>query len=127
MNLSREEIENMPAGREMDALIATRIIGWKIDDLTAISPTGSRNARIPHGDWWLEYYSTNIAAAWEVVEWMRENGFSFMLIEHADPNGDYIIEFWRRDNLDEPQRLSCRFEEAPLAICRAALLATLEK
>lgn len=67
--MTKEEIEAMPAGREMDALIAERLFNCKIicRHDGSISEWGAgetrkfRDAQIPH-------YSTDIAAAWQVIE-----------------------------------------------------------
>ena len=40
MNLTREQIEAMPAGREMDALIATEVMGWAPSCNIADGPKG---------------------------------------------------------------------------------------
>jgi hypothetical protein len=99
----------MKAGRELDALIAEKVMGWKprqskhgywnldgpngehftdIDrrDYTAQydKETGQKVQQAP---WWeyfwdeIPFYSTNIADAWEVVEKLgRWRGFDFMLV-----------------------------------------------
>jgi len=66
-----EEINEMPAGREMDELIATKIFGW----LTARLTRGLWN---PKNHDSIHYscdepdevlpYSTDIAAAWQIIE-----------------------------------------------------------
>jgi hypothetical protein len=116
MKLTREEIENKPAGRELDMLIAL-IDGWKLDDLTAVSPSGSRNDRTRHGDdHWLEYYSTDMSAVWNVAEkiFCGQGGFGITVysgrcaFSWAPNNGD-IYEF-------------VEAETAPLVISRALLI-----
>lgn len=117
--MKREEILNMPAGREMDALIGEYVFGWKKGTFPVYEPMKSK-----HGDYIVRpiaQYSTDIAVAWEVVEWIQKNGYSFELTEHADPQGDYILQVWRRDM--ERDDFIARAETVPLAICRAALLA----
>lgn len=125
---TREEILNMPAGREMDALIATKVMGWKVDDLTATSPTGSSNSRIPHGDEWLEYYSTDMTTAWLVVEKLMHDGFIWKSNgNEACGNLIYSFSFAKNDDGYEDyfQTYDSGITEnnLPLAICRAALLA----
>lgn len=100
--MNADEIRNMPAGREMDELIARRVMG--------IKPP-------PSSDVWLVLpYSTDIAAAWEVVEKMGDKfddlergtgGFYMVTVYPGNPNMPIVV----------------RGETAPLAICRAALLA----
>jgi len=103
-------ILNMPASREMDAWIA-EIVGWVIEDFTAISPRGSKWARNAHGDDdWLPYYSTDISAAWEVVD-----KYTDAVVEKVGDH--YCVNLFVS---------SACAETAPLAICRAALFAVME-
>lgn len=85
----------MNAGRELDALVAEKVMGWTWDENTAWSPTGSRNARVADGDlwWWLPPYSTDIAAAWEVVERIRERWELTIDSSHRDPFNEYSLEW----------------------------------
>ena len=85
MKMSKEEILRMPAGREMDALVAEKIFGWKwIEGLlpwghpSLISPEHDRqetrsfiytDKRKPSGTF--PKYSTEVAAAWEIVEMIK--------------------------------------------------------
>jgi hypothetical protein len=101
--MSRDEILNMPAGREMDALVATEIMGREME------------------------YSTDIAAAWEVVLHEMGKGGCPNLVN--DDDGHWALSFDGTNNIpctvqtsfiDDP-RLWC--DTAPLAICKAALLA----
>ena len=122
--MNRKEILEMPAGREMDALIAEKVIGWRIDELTAYSPSGSSCARHPKGDWWLNYYSTNMDAAWEIVEKFVSKGYGVHVYRHGDWNDKNGKRYWQ-------SYMDFRFpivdaDTAPLAICRAALLAVMD-
>jgi len=80
-------------------------------------------SRVPH-------YSTNLAAAWQVVEWMVNNGGCPALI--YDDNGHWALTedgFQMVPTGDEPQSLSTTFwieadqwyDTAPEAICREFL------
>jgi hypothetical protein len=123
LKMMRDKILNTPAGREMDMLIAVQVMGWVLTDVSAYSPTGSAWARNVHGDDdWLEYYSTDIAAAWKLVEKLcNETGCDVVRVCKRDPE---IFAEW-----------SCNFgrgfeafgNTAPLAICRAALLVVLNQ
>jgi hypothetical protein len=98
--MTREEILNMPAGREMDALIAERVFKTTEDD-----------------DWGsdgLLSFSTDIAAAWQVVEKLKPN---YPLLDM------YCIGDWASSFGDGEWGYGYA-ETAPLAICRAALIAT---
>ena len=127
--MTREEILKMEAGREMDCAIAEEIFGWKI--LTKIPPliwinnpadkaNGGYGNRVPH-------YSTDIAAAWEVVKKLvsiEEEGFTKWQVV-IDSDG---INRWIADFKDDPlHTTNCSAPTAPLAICRAALLAIMKE
>ena len=66
------KIAELAAGRELDAFVAEKIMGWEVVGLDRDrtgwygKPPGVQAVfRIPH-------YSTQISAAWEVVEKMKE-------------------------------------------------------
>jgi hypothetical protein len=107
--MTREQILAMEAGEAMDNLVAERVMGWV--------------SRSIGGPWW--YPSTYIAPVWQVADKM---GAGFNLVRATNDAGEIV---W-----------GCRYEHpedengccvsiawaptAPLAICRAALLQTLE-
>jgi hypothetical protein len=147
MDLTREQIENMAAGREMDALVAEHVMGFR-----AVGYYGPTKPNGMHQDYerfetaaqameryvqhWPEYsrpaevdlchwkenwgplfvgeYSTDIAAAWDVVDALQA-GLCFEL--RRRPDGGFWCWFG--------ERMSAEAESAPLAICRAALLSRL--
>ena len=99
-------IDEMPAGRELDALVAEKVMGW--------DHYPSKHEIVPA-------YSTDIAAAWEVVEKMRSDDWWAQI---AQDNTDiWDAKLWR----GEPDRWFPTMETygnaptAPLAICRATL------
>lgn len=128
----------MKAGRELDALVAERVMEWASIEMRhspggVVSPEppmgfdtrGNRYASIPR-------YSTDIASAWEVVEKVLQDHGDYDFAIVADYLGGVI---WRAsfsaDDLvandssgmppvftDGPDGLT-----APLAICIAALRA----
>lgn len=53
--MQAEDVDKMQAGREMDALIAEKVMGYRAADIVSVPE-----------------YSTHIAAAWQVVERMRK-------------------------------------------------------
>jgi hypothetical protein len=126
--MTRDEIMKMAAGPEMDKAVV-RLMGWKFL-LT------SRNGKVEHwedgdGDWFgvgesrltrLWSPSTDIAAAWEVVEKVRTLGFEWSFDSNGGSGGVFR---WRAivwvDDLSPD--FKARDAEMPLAICRAALLA----
>lgn len=117
-------IDAMEAGPEMDDAVAERVFGYVIDRFVFEYDGFFKECRV-----WVDKdgkkhnpkpYSTDIDAAWEVVEKMRELG-------HFDCGSPYrcgqrvIGAWWARfgSNLADP----CTAYTAPLAICRAALKA----
>jgi hypothetical protein len=109
----------LDAGRELDALIAEKVMGWKVNGHDSYyrwwgSPPGwkePQSVEIPH-------YSTAIAAAWTVVEklglWV----------------GPFVKgEWWCFQSVADYLN-SRNISKAPsgqLAICRAALTALAQK
>ena len=102
--------------REIDRLIAERVMGWT--NLYAqgarfgTSPKGKSHSIIPP-------YSTDMSAAWEVVEKLRQSGYQGKL-DWATPELGYECYFWSSSL--PPNEMQCpRTQTAPLAICLAAL------
>ena len=132
--MTRDEILNMPAGREMDALIAEkvfgiiwdetrcRICGWPIAESIekgctkedcSMRPRPKRRAD-EHSN-----FSTNIAAAWLVVEHPT-------FVRFAVDREIYRGELYHISCATKTNSFSIWAPSAPLGICRAALLATLD-
>lgn len=147
--MSEDEIRQMRAGREMDALVAQLIMGlipcekWYYANFGAgggpVSVKGPCNhdncypasERLPFGG--PRHYSTDIAAAWEVLEEMnrRENRNGVYAAPHYGNieffDGDYIVKIQGRIPSDTGGVVNATGDTAPLAICRAALLAVTEE
>lgn len=104
----------MKAGRELDALIAEKVMGWeRLEKI--LHPPGpyEMNAwgnMIPH-------YSTDIDAAWEVVEKMHSMRLQTSIITTEKGVSVTIDEFY----CHSPDETIA--ETAPHAICLAALKA----
>lgn len=143
--MTDDEIDAMQAGREMDALIAEKVTGWKAQHLPgkcdgkyfircgACGAYGHGNCygngegqiQIKCGEHvscWekaeLPAYSTEIAAAWKIVEKMHMTvytpGSSYSSGEYDSfSRGLYAAETQDGENGDG--------DTAPLAVCRAAL------
>jgi len=90
----------MKAGRELDALIAERVMG----EMWGVGP--NLEDTLPH-------YSTQIADAWLVVEKMRP------YFEIYCDGGGWVARFGWAD----AGTLAAYADTAPLAICLAALKA----
>lgn len=109
----------MNAGRELDALIAEKVMGFETVNFKSSDPheiivtkdaEGNMRMAVP-------FYSTDIAAAWEVVEKLRDtwaielhgrDGAWSCLVEEGDEVTAHFIAIAEADT-------------APLAICLAAL------
>ena len=111
-------IDDMPAGREMDALVAEKVMGyehckdpaeyWGIPDAPKDNKNWKHYSRIFFGD--PPKFSTDIAAAWEVVE--KLDGYA--RDEFHDIMGDECAmrDLWELTS-----------KKAALTICYAALQA----
>ena len=107
----------MKAGRELDALIAEKVMGWKVnyDNWTVAKPHFSKPdtfwcVSLKAGDWAAFTPSTQIADAWLVVEKLIGQ-YEFMV--QAIDGERWIAVFFHEAEADT----------APLAICLAALKA----
>lgn len=92
MSVTPTEIDALEAGRELDALVAEKVMGWQVietDDCNGIdnywlSKDGQHVWLLPHDfEAALPSYSTDIAAAWAVVEKMVADGWDWK----ASPDG----------------------------------------
>jgi hypothetical protein len=130
----------MEAGRELDALIAEKVMGWRCVDKEAADRSAGAfwendtpcfyrsgiSVVVMHKDGSSDGWrpSFDIAAAWLVVERFRQDGYLFALIsdDREEPR-DYAAEFRKYDsNIGETTYLNGqRASTAPLAICLAAL------
>ena len=131
-------IDEMPAGRKMDALVAERVMGFRreVDDTSdyngvrhgneVLIPPGEtldslrdmlpRKGEIPFGYFVTARYSTDIAAAWQVVERITQPPLT---AEEAERAANTRFGFW----WDEANLWAYSAPEAALLICRAALKA----
>lgn len=105
--MTTEDVDKMEAGRELDLLIIKAVFGLEPQEcMVGGHPRGcTGNITYPP-------YSTDIAAAWQVVEKTR-------LFTHCDItqlDDKWAISNWANDS-------SVEADTAPLAICRAALKA----
>ena len=130
----------MKPGRELDALVAEKVIG--VDDVNFRCPQcgghhfGSDFTKLidlhvchrpPYGCGWsgaimeaVPEYSTDIAAVWEVVEKLRGKGLRLRLVEYMD--GFYAV--FAAMAIDTVPWQAEQVETAPTAMCLAALKVT---
>jgi len=109
--------DEMPAGREMNDAVAHRVMGWEFHANAGWYTPGmwefNPARRAAPCDW---SPSTDIAAAWEVVEKLDDGNLIFSLLRYGAG--------WRVGFMDDGNmRGSASGDTAPLAICRAALKA----
>lgn len=130
--MTRDEILSMPAGCEMDALIADKVMGWERVGIDGWKTQyGLRTIELTsYGSF---HPSTDVAAAWEVVERIREKQTEIRIrgMEWYD-GGGWIVEIM--DILSKKVQYKSYVEvtgpkrgipNVCLAICRAGLLAVL--
>ena len=139
-HLVRNAIEHMPAGRGMDYLVATWIMGQT--DFTHLHPQYVEGVTEDGQDGWngficprcgasegdtrqcMKYYSTDLRAVWEVVEHLQQPGedweyyFSLERTTSSKINPNWIARVGGTEDITG--------ETIPLAICRAALLAVID-
>ena len=121
------KIDEIPAGREMDALIAEKVMGWKPVPINHWLPEGKGRGDKPCL-WLFNHHpqygeqtrsmcdfrpSTDISAAWEVAERIYQKGAQFS-VKIGRPGG---WRAWVGLNVGS----DAVAPTAPLAICRAAL------
>jgi len=144
--VKREEIHVMEAGRELDALVAERVMGWTQRNTYAGPQWYDQDGPVGRGatfqdektGTWLGWQpSLKIADAWEVVEALRARRRNLILNDGTHHPPTYEVQA----GIDEHGPWAfCAFEieggingrcaramTAPLAICRAALLTTLSE
>jgi len=127
----------MEAGRELDALVAEKVMGWSSQADGLYWDAGNHRTRLVLGsiiakkrdEMGLENAhgfvfapSTNIADAWEVVRKM-----GMVLIENSgeafgQPD-EWNVQFVGHDSEGEPHWVSASASTCELAICLAALKA----
>lgn len=120
-------VDEMEAGRELDALIAQHVMGCKVlgSAMTGFfcgcSPETHRDK-----DSFLPRFSADIAAAWEIVEKIKATSSRGYVLDFI--RGEWTVGLRACGDAGEPELYGpdagCA-EEAPLAICRAALKAAL--
>lgn len=113
------------AGRELDARIAEAVFGYTLDyefaDLHVPPAPHVKELRDQYDEWGvLPHYSSDIAAAWLVVEALRARG-----IWLEELSGRYEESYRAGFSWRDPARgmlyRQAMAATAPLAICRAAL------
>jgi hypothetical protein len=105
----------LPAGRDLDAAVAEHVMGWTrrdYDDTGAIYGPWWVGPEGAHGPFSLPPFSTDIAAAWAVVEYHGAL---------CDTDEDRFQDFARAVDVAAPLRQSAA--EMAYTVCLAALWA----
>ncbi len=135
-------IDDLPAGPEIDALVAERVMGWMLlssghgrTSLPEVyfDPKNREKCWRENGKrrWQAWCPSEDVAAAFEVFEELRQSGDWCCLVIASDYSYLWTVRL-TPDMADcgmgphEPTIVT-EDESAPLCICRAALLAVEEK
>lgn len=118
MELMRDKVLAMGAGRKMDASIAIGVFGWDGERVGEAMYAWENGVC---GTETIPYYSTHIFAAWEVLEKLVDNGFTVGASKYAENNLYYAHVLKNGVDICDVQMMS----SAPEAICKAALLTTL--
>jgi hypothetical protein len=139
--MTRDEIMNMPAGREMDALIAEKIFKlegvnyygrpnlgpWVIveqDDATGLYCwVGDGSDFDEHRIYSVPLYSKDIESAWAVAAKGSSFGVDNYSTISQEEAADGIVRWTSEIYIDRWGEADA--DTAPLAICRAALLAVM--
>ena len=139
--MTEREIMEMPAGCELDALIARHVMGWaRLGGLA--NYTGKPETFWETGErWCIEYPdpetvyrlspeggtpfrpSTEIADAWGVVFATRARDWWWEICSHHGKDGGWQGSVWtdHKSGPDETRAICWDAETPQLAICRAAL------
>lgn len=118
-------MQTFEPGRDLDKLIADKVMGLKCSRIWSVDESGQSYFMVVWGNGvLLQAYSTDIAAAWEVVEKLCKDSFAFDM-EYS--------EFFDKDAGGCDARFRCKAgirgkfsaeaETAPHAVCLAALKA----
>lgn len=136
--MTREEIMAMEAGTGMDALVAEKIMGMEL-----ARPLGehfvTHDMAMDAGDMSLEGqsmgveweqiqpppFSTDISYAWEVVVKMENDDYWWMA-DDVVPNSDPVVYHWKFYKGKNQYHSDYEYSIS-LAICRAALIAVIER
>ena len=125
-----EQVRAEPAGRQMDAWVAEYVMGLPNVHMCEGYLIHTQDSIQWNGALVVDFYSTDIAAAWKVVEKLN----NVQMPNHVGPtrvhrlsncNNSWHIIFC--SDFGYPPGEEVVENTAPLAICRASLLSVLEK
>lgn len=115
----------MNPGRGLDALVAEKVMGLTVQHCAGyVAPNGVDTTFIQLGyvkhasemqTTYVPYYSTDISAAWEVVEKLAPKEDEFRITRYHLQEWSCVFEFFNQSAVSA--------DTAPMAICLAALKA----
>jgi hypothetical protein len=130
------DIDTLKAGQELDLLVGKMVMGWDwIDKVSwmeiegrglvcTYAPWDIWHGNCPHINKELPAYSTEIAAAWKVVEKLDLLKWDFTLSREFDSTITGYVGLWVIQEIEGDLRhIVSKAKTAPLAICKAALKA----
>ena len=142
--MTHAEIDALHAGRELDALVAERVMGYTTSKMDGLPETDRYILweRVPLSDVGgidrpLSHYSTSIADAWEVLEKIKAisleafTGLDFpdecFVVAWDRSSKNWVAGFHSIEGYEAGWVSDCRSvaDTAPLAICRAAIKAVM--
>ena len=116
--MKTDYIYNMPAGEELDILVAEKVMAFTISKTDLHGRPGNfvtYNKGVTQICYSVPHYSTNISEAWRIVEKMGPYKLESM---HNSEKSWHKATFWRG-----MVGFPVNADTVPLAICRSALLA----
>jgi hypothetical protein len=125
-DMNAEQIRALPAGPKLDRLVAERVMGGRVH-LVSSGARGDRGTLYEHtsnegggGDRPLPHYSSDLAAAWQLVDALSARGARLVLEDWSGLVPAWAALFTLADGHDTGQWAA---PSAAEAICRAALAA----
>jgi len=125
--MNKEQILSVKPGPELDRLVAERVMGWQYDLLR--DAWAKADGSYAYAEVWKP--STDIAAAWDVVQCLISKSFNVEVWNtvELDQDGEWrtawVVDV--RSTQHGASTYRAQAPSAPLAICRAALLAVQSK
>lgn len=107
-------------------LVAERVMGWQWREMIGTAPDRKRSMWLFNPDGRIQDipdYPNDIAAAWQVVEHMRNNVPDFRALRMESVPLGYMVAFYSHKNPLDRIGAFVAAKTAPLAICLAALKA----
>lgn len=120
VEISRDVIEKIPEGWQMDAVIESTMFGKKVE-LRGKRRVAVINDTDGSADW-LSEYSTDMNAAMKVVNLIASQGFGVHM--DAEAEGGWMVKITstsERDRYMPINDLTSWDETLPMAICKSAL------